>query len=367
MKKLFIIFLVSFLFVFFPKNVSAKVLTNKEGTVELAKNETVNDDLIIGAKKVVLNNTVNGDVFIGAEETDINGIINGNLHIGSGKVSLKGQIKGNVYIGTGNLTINESTIGGSLLIGAGSAVIDNKSLIKGSVFAGVGSITLDSKINRNLYLGAGNASLQNNTKVGMDLYYAYNESDNKISISDKAVIVGKTHSQKYNVNTKSADTKLIKKQFESFKLVTKFLSFVSTLVIGFIFLKLFKNYFTESSLVLSQQFWKSLGIGFLVFITFFPAILILLISIIGIPLIGVLFLILFLFIYLSKFVVSLSLGNMIAEKFKWNKLHSFWVFVLGLLAFYLLKAIPVTSGLISFLAVTVGFGALTINLFQKNK
>lgn len=367
MKKLFVIFLISFLFVFFPKKVSAKILTNKEGTVELAKNEIVNDDLIIGAKKVILNNTVNGDVFIGSEETIINGTINGNLHIGSGRVSLKGQIKGNVYIGTGNLTINKSTIGGSLLIGAGSAVVDNKSIIKGSVFAGVGSITIDSKINRNLYLGAGNASVQNNTKVGMDLYYAYNESDNKISISDKAVIIGKTHSQKYNIDTKNADTKVVKKQFESFKLATKFLSFISTLIIGFIFLKLFKKRFTESSLILSQQFWKSLGIGFLVFITFFPAILTLLISVVGIPLIGVSFLILFLFIYLSKFIVSLSLGSMIVKKFNWSKLHSFWVFTLGLVVFYLLKSVPVVGGFISFLAITVGLGALTINLFQNNK
>lgn len=366
MKKIFTLFLISFLFIISPKNVSAKILTNKDGTVELAKNEIVNDDLIIGAKKVILNNTINGDVFVGAEETTINGIVNGNLHIGSGNVSLKGQVKGNVYIGSGSVIINESTIGGSLLIGAGSAVIDNKSLIKGSVFAGVGSITLDSKINRNLYLGAGNASIQDNTKVGMDLYYVYNESDNKINISNKAIIVGNTHSQKYNVDTKT-DTQVVKKQFKSFKLAAKFMSFVSTLIIGFIFLKLFKKYFTESSLVLSQQSWKSLGIGFLVFITFFPAILILLISMVGIPLIGVSFLILFLFIYLSKFVVSLSLGNMIAKKFNWNKLHSFWIFTLGLLAFYLLKAVPVAGGLISFLAVTVGFGALTINLFKGNK
>jgi len=366
MKKIITLLLISIFFISSQTTASAKILTSKEGDINLEKKEIINDDLIIGAKNVTLDNTTNGDVFVGAEKTTINGTINGNLHIGSGDITLKGKVKGNVYLGSGNITIVGSSIDGSLLMGAGTVIIDKDSVIKGSVMAGVGKITIDSKIGRNLYLGAGTANIQDNTKVGKDLYYAYNESDNKISISDKAVVSGETHRQKYNVNTKT-DTKTIKKQLLPLKSAATLMSFISAFVIGLVYFKLFNKHLAASSEVLSKQFWKSLGIGFLIFITLVPAIIILLITIVGIPVIGVSLLMLIVFVYLSKFIVSLSLGTLIVKKFKWSKVSKFWTFTLGLLVIYLLKMVPALGGIVSFLIVTSGLGALTINLFQQNK
>jgi len=364
MKKIITFLLISVFFISSASTVSAKILTSKDGDIKLEKSEIINDDLIIGAKNVTLDNTVNGDVFIGAENTTINGIVNGNLHIGSGIVILTGQVKGNVYLGSGDLTVTGSNINGSLLIGAGTALIDKDSTIKGSVFAGVGKITIDSKIDRNLYLGAGNAFIQDNAEIGMDFYYAYNENDNKISISDNAVISGNTHVKKYNVNT-NTDSQSVKNQLKPIKFMVTFVSLISSLIIGLLYLKIFKKHFTESANIVSKEFWKSLGIGFLIIITILPAILILLITVVGIPLIGILLLILTLFICLSKFVVSLSLGTWLSTKFKWRKVSTYWIFALGLIVIYLLKLIPVFGGITSFLITLLGLGALTINLLQK--
>ena len=109
-----IIFILAF-FVFFPAEVSAKVITKENGDVNVAKTEVVNDDLFIGAQTVGIDGVVNGDVFIGAQTVKITGIINGSLHVGANTVDISGKIKGNVYTGAQNVLVNGGEIGGSLL------------------------------------------------------------------------------------------------------------------------------------------------------------------------------------------------------------------------------------------------------------
>lgn len=366
MKKIISLILVFVFFISFSVKVSAKILTSKDGTIDIAQNETINDDLLIGSKTANLDGTVNGDVFIGSETANINGIINGNLHIGAGSVILKGQVKGNVYIGSGNVTITESTINGSLLVGGGTISVDDKTIITGSIFIAGGNISIDSEIGRNVYIGAKNIDIKENTKIGMDLYYLFNDQANEVNISDKAIITGNTYKTDYQIPQKQ-NTQISKKQLAAVKPVLNIFSLISALIIGFLYLKFLRKHITETSAIIFKNFWKSLGIGLLIILTIFPAVMILLVTVVGIPLIGLLFLIISLFIFLSKFIVSLALSNLLSHKFKWNLKDNYWAFALGLIIIYLVKSIPVIGGFASFIITILGLGALTLNLFSKEK
>jgi hypothetical protein len=89
------------------------------------------------------------------------------------------------------------------------------------------------------------------------------------------------------------------------------------------------------------------------------------ITIIGIPLAGIVFLILMIGVNLAKIVAGFALGVWISSKFKWNKLSSFWIMALGLLVIYILKAIPVVGGIVSITVLWVGLGALALRTFTK--
>lgn len=372
MKKLFTLFLTFILisFAFSVPEVSAKVIADQKGNVIVAKTEVIDDDLFIGAQTAEIDGTVNGDVFIGAQTVIITGVINGNLHIGTNTLDLGGAIKGNVYAGAQNVLVNGSVIDGSLLIGAATVNIDKDSIIGGSLLTGAGTLSMDTQVKRSVYAGTGKLTIGGNTKIGKDLYYASGKNQEQVNISGDAKITGTTYKSEVKTSEDGINTNAVKKQIPAFfgtiKLFTTIVSFLGALVVGFLYFKLFNKHFVKTGNIISNSFWKCLGIGFLISIAFIPGFIILLTTVIGIPVAGLALITLLLCWYLAKIVVSSALGNRIVQKFGW-KMSIYWVFALGLSAVYICKSIPVVGFLFGLLVVWVGIGALVLSTFSKSE
>jgi len=364
--------------------VDAKVISDEKGTVSIAKTEVVNDDLFIGAKSVEIDGTINGDLYVGAETVRVSGIINGNLHIGASTVNLDGVVNGNAYVGAGQINVIGSKIGGSLLVGGGSVNIDKNSLVGGSILAGAGTLTISSPVKRNVYVGAGSAyidsaiggevrvgagniSIGGDTKIAKDLYYSIGNDSGEVSISNAATIAGVIHKSEYKYmnqkNIEAAKNKL-PGVFNSIRFAFKIISFAGALIVGFLYYKLFEKHFKQSADLISKSFWKALGVGFLVTVAFIPGLVILMITVIGVPLAGLAFLFLLLYSYLAKIVVGLCFGNWLSDKFKW-KISTLGSFAIGLLLIYVIETIPFIGFLTGFVVLWSGLGALTIRMFSK--
>jgi len=344
MRKVFASFLVfaSAFFILSAVPVSAKVIKDQKGTVTVAKTEVVNDDLFIGAESVVIDGTVNGDVFIGAQTVKITGIVNGNLHVGANSIDISGKVLGNVYAGGQNILLSGANIKGSLLAGGASINSDNLSVIGGSVIAGGGSILIDSKIGRSLYAGTKNLTVGDNAKIAGSIY-------------------------KSEIKTPQRNIEIEKKVpgiLHGFKIASTIISFFGAFIIGFLFFKFFPNSFSKSSKIVSGSFWKSVGIGFLVSMAFIPGVIVLFITVVGIPVAGIMILMFILYSYLAKIVVGSALGEWISKKFKWQ-MSFYGTFALGLFAVYLLKMIPVVGFFSGFIVCCAGLGALTLAIWKK--
>lgn len=372
MNKIFKSTLV-FLALFFSlavSGVSAETRTSEGGTINVAKTEVINDDLFVAAQTAVIDGTVNGDVFVGAQTVTINGIINGNLHVGANSVTITGKISGNSYIGAGNISINAATFGGSLIMGSGNIDIAKGTAIAGSVMAGAGNISIDSKVGRNVYIGAGSATIGADAVVAKNLYYQVGGNGNvtDINIVPGAKISGGVYKStpQFTPSPKVTE-KQTAKAFSAIDSSAKLVGFLGSLIIGFLYYKLFSKHFEGSANTLTKSFWKSFGIGFLIIVATVPALIIMAITIVGLPLAGVSLLVLCLGLYLAKIVVGFSLGKWIALKFNWKKLSTFWVMTLGLFIIYILKVIPVVGWLSSMVVVWSGLGALAIRTFSREK
>jgi hypothetical protein len=350
------VFLLTF-FVFSVSQVSAaKIITSEEGTAEVSKGEVVNDDLFIGAATAVIDGTVNGDVFIAAQTVRIGGVVNGNLHVGTQNLTLEGAtVSGSIYLGSQNVVITGTNIKGSLIAGTQTLNIDKTSSVGGSVITGSAVLTLDSPVKRNAMIGSGMLTLGDNVRIGRDLYYA--TGSDKANISDKAVVTGATHKYEAQTPEPQISKEQTSKFFAGAKAASTIVSYLGSLLIGLLLFKFFQKRFIGAATLISKSFWKSLGIGFLIIISMVPALLILLITIIGIPVAGFVLTIIALYMSLTKIVVGLAVGNFIATKAHW-KIDTFWPFALGLLIIYVLKSIPVAGGLIGFFVMLVGLGAL---------
>jgi hypothetical protein len=387
MRKIFtsvLVFLFAFLIISVTK-VSGKIISDEIGTVIVAKTEVINDDLFVGAKSVEIDGTVNGDAYIGAETVRITGIINGNLHVGASTVNLGGVVTGNVYIGAGQVNVSSSKIGGSLLVGSGSLNVDKDSSVGGSILAGAGTLSVSSAVKRNIYVGAGTAdinstiggearigagsiSIGSNTRIAKDLYYGTGNEKGEINISDNAVISGTIHKAEYSLaqrqNLERA-RKQVPAAFNSLKLIGTILSFFGALLVGKLYLKYFDKHAKTSSDLLTKSLWRSFGTGLLITIFAIPAIVVLLITMVGIPLAGLAFLLLLIFIYMTKIVVGMSLGDWLTQKLNLKKMTVYNTFALGLIAIYVLKLIPVVGAITGLVVLWSGLGALALNTFSK--
>jgi len=355
-------------FVLATNSVSARTITSEEDDINISKEEIINDDLFVAGRVVTINGTVNGDVFVGAQTVRIDGIINGNLHIGAQTIYLGGIVKGNIYSGGQDVTVSSLNLGGSLISGSQSLIIDNKSTIGGSVVSGSADVNINSQIKRNAILGTGILTIGEDTKIGKDLSYASSPESGVTNISDKAKIGGQIH--KVDTTTSQKEIEKAKNESKSFfagaKMVASIISYLGALLIGLLTIKLFGNFLSNSTNKVRQSFWKSLGIGFLIMIASIPGIIVLLITIIGIPVAGLSILLLILYSCLAKIVVGNALGNFVATKLKW-KMNGFWAFAFGLLLIYVFKIIPVAGGIMEMVILWIGLGAITLNIFSKKE
>jgi len=364
-----LIFVFSF-FVFSATEVSAKVIADQSGpSVTVGKTEVINDDLFIGAQAVQIDGTVNGDVFVGAQTVKITGIINGNLHAGANTLDLSGTVKGNVYAGAQNVLVSKAKIGGSLLVGAATVNVDKDSSIGGSILAGAGTLLIDSQVQRSVYAGTGSLTVGSEARIGKDLYYASGNEQGRANISQKAKIVGSIYKSEIDTAQKNAQMEAAKKRLPAAKNAVKFgtsiISFIGALIVGFLYFKLFGKHFTQTSGMVSDSFWKTLGVGFLVSISFIPGLIILLITVVGIPLAGLAVLMLLLYSYLAKIVVGSTLGHWISQKFN-RKMSTYGAFALGLLLIYFLKMIPVIGFAVGLVVLWSGVGAFSLRMFQRS-
>ena len=389
-KRLFFLFTLIFFFFLLPGVVLAKLETPQETkNIEVKKGEVIDHDFFAAGESVTISGVVNGDVYAAGANITVDGKINGDLLGGAGIVTLLGEVTDDVRIGGGNILIN-GVIGKNLTVGGGSVTITDEARIMGSLLAFAGSVDVRGPIGREANVFAGRALFAN--KVGGDLKGAFEEliltseaqisgdleyeSEKEADIDEDALVVGETtrkvpEKKEAQLEKFAPELRPVIFGFTRIKLYLKFFSFIVSLIFGLIFLSLFPKRAKGIVEVLESRLWASLGVGILTPILFGLAMILLAITLVGIPLILIIAPLFGLLVYFSKIFTALFLGRKILLNFNWSKSQS-WALFAGLLIYYLLRLIPVPviGGLTGFVFTTTGLGAFVLDqksLRQKSK
>ncbi len=141
-KRLAVVLLVVVLLGAVPTGVAAQSESTVGGTVIVGEGETV-DGLEAVAGTVVVEGTVTGDVSAAAGDVRIEsgGEVGGDLEAAAGSVTIDGSVHGDVDTGAGNVAVGEDgTVGGEFTAGAGNVVVDGT--LEGDAAIGAETITL---------------------------------------------------------------------------------------------------------------------------------------------------------------------------------------------------------------------------------
>lgn len=358
----------------FAQQSHAVQIIRQENAVTVAADEVIEDDLIIAAERAEIEGTINGDLFVAAGEVSINGTVQGDLFTAGGMVDVSGTVAQDVRIAGGNITLDEAQIGDGVIIMGGSTSIDEDTSIGGSLLwlggtlrseadvvdgiAGAGGqVNLSGSIGKNTHLAVGSLIIDSDANLQGDLVY---QSDQKLDIDEEAVVTGEiteaTVSAKLFAD-KQMDQKVVRRRLREFSWGMRVWSYFSALVVGLILVSLFPKLFDNTDQQLKQKFLASLGWGVLVLVLAFPVLLILSITVIGLPLAMILGLMLALELYLAKIFAGFAIGQWLKKTAKLEVSRQV-VLAGGLLVYYLLRAIPVVNMFTGLLAVTSVIGAL---------
>ena len=174
------------------------------GTNEnVAADETVEDDLYVGAGTVTIAGTVNGDATIAAGTVTLTGTVTGSLNVAGGSIEVLGTVEGAVRVSGGTIRIAGSvgrdvvTFGGTTTIQSGAQVggdvagaggtISIAGAVSGDVLAGAGMLEITGSVGGGVETQVGELVIGPEATIGGDVTYT---SSREARVADGATITG---------------------------------------------------------------------------------------------------------------------------------------------------------------------------------
>jgi len=298
---------------------------------------------MMSGNQLIIDSPVNDDVFASGGEITINAPIASAILLGA-NVIVNAPIARDLFVAGGAITVN-SNIGGKIVAAGGT--ID----LKGSA--------------SNAVLTGGNIVIEESAVIQKDAIISGNTVVNKGKILGNLTVRAQTFE-----NTGTAGNVDYQKTggMQGFRQAVggvQLIMFVGFLLLGIILLKLFPREFRKVDAEIREHSAKKTIVGFLLMVFSAIVLLMLMITIIGIPVAIVAFVVYLVALLLSPLFVSYSIGRMLAGPS--STAGDTWLFVAGFILMNLVMIIPIIGGLIWLIALSLGFGAMYYALLSRQK
>jgi cytoskeletal protein CcmA (bactofilin family) len=326
--------------------------------------------------KVIIAGTINGDVFVAGGIVEVSGTVNGDLLLAGGDVTVSGVITDDIRAAGGTVRI-EGKVGKNITAAGGNVSVGRQAEVSGDVLAFCGSLQLSGRVAGDLMIYAGTAAVSGN--IGGDVTVAGEEfailpgakvaGNVRVSLGDKSrmkITDGTVTGTVDFVKSVSKHPPTIlgySRELFWFKIFWTVWLFLTGLVLFAFFRKAFGKY----RAVLRQRTVAALLWGIAGIVVLPMVIVILAVTIVGLPFAILLFDLCIWLTYLSQLSTAFLVGDLIFRKPESAGWGPFLSFAAGLLIVQLLSFIPFVSWLIVGAGLLLGFGALALLLGEGYK
>jgi hypothetical protein len=353
MKKIvFFIFAFYFFFTLLPKSTLADEQTiyipDKDVIQGLffkqAKNitidGTINGEAYLVGENITVNGTINGDLIAIGSNIDINGTVSDNLRTFSKQIHVYGDIRKNATIVSMNANIeNKSILSGNVVMLANKAQIFGN--LEGESHIQARSLYVDGEFQKQSILSSPNLTISKNTIFSQGKIISSGDKSGNIFLSK--------------------NTRLISFILAKIQYFGNLLSFFGYLICGLILTFLFPKNFTNINHFLFEKPLACFIVG-LLFYLLLPFILVFIaLTVVGIPISILIALSSLMVMFVSRIVVSLSIGSRILK----DQNSKFFPLILGLIILQVVFWIPFFGTAIKIIAVLLGSGAIILSKLGK--
>ncbi len=340
----------------------------KEDNFFFPDTAVIDDDLFLFSGNVKLDGIIGGDVISACGSLVQGGLVVGSLNAVCQDLDVLGDVRGsvrgfaqNVNV-NGRLSRNLLAFGYSVDVKPGARVerdltafcgkLTLHGTVGGDLKGGTDELIISGTVKGNVNVKADKITLMPTARILGDLRYA---SEKEAKIESGAQIVGETvWTPKESKKEKKSGGK-----FTGTSLITELVFLLALMITGIVLSILCRKNAYQAKQAVGDSFLKSMGLGF-VFVIFIPiAILILMVTILGIPIAIISLFAYLVFIYVAKIPVATWLGERILKALGTKKEPSMvWSMILGLAVLTFFLNIPYLEWPVYFVILFTGFGAI---------
>lgn len=350
-------------FVYIPKDQTIEGNLYRVGeSVEV--HGDVNGDVIVAGGSIKITGAVSGDVIAAGGRIQISGPVQGDLRLAGGEIFIDSVVGKNATIAGGNVSFSKlSAVGWEALVFAG--LLDMQGRVQKDLRGAVGAATLNGPVGRDVWLKVGEPNqlmLQPQTNITGNFTYL---SPTPATILSGATVKGEVKYQPFAAKPNPNYAKAAFFAFLAFKLI----SMLSLWIVGLVLIWLVPKGVERFNRNLEKHPARALGYGAIVFFATPPVVILLALSIIGIPLAVILTLSYIAYLMLGFIVAATYLGDRLLRKAKKRPWHVSlnWAMVLGVAVLVIITSIPFFGPLIKVAAILYGMGAIIILKLEEYK
>ncbi len=364
--------LISLMFVFVLPGYAVDVRkTDKEKgrTMLVAANETVDDTLIVFADSASINGTVTGDLIAFARNVEIQGTVQGNVISFAQRIEVSGNVEGDI-IGFGQHIRADGQTGRNLWGFGQSVTVGKDARLNHNAVMFASNAYINGEIGRDAMVYA--ASLDASNQIGRDLRFRGNALSLRSPLTVGRNLDSLTESAKYvqidpgvsiggnrKVEIKQAEpSRYLKFSFYTRQALRLGGGFLMGILLFWLLPRM-----RRISLSTAKALLTSGGIGFVVAAAAPIAAIILAITLIGIPVALLLIMLWLLGLYLAKVVIAKCIGSAILGERGEGLTATLLPLLLGLIIVIIAVNLPYVGGILNFILMLTGFGALVIAVY----
>ncbi len=346
----------------------------RQGTrVTVAAGETIDDTLFAAGETVAIDGNVNGDLLAFGRSVTVRGNVTGNLVTGAETVRVEGTIGGSIIGGARGLSLASARIGRDLYAFGRDVEIEADANVAGNAIAAGESVDVDGRVGVDLagfastltISGAvegdvegyaGRITLLPSARVGGNLT-GHVDSAGDLTVASGAVVGG------------TVDEQLVARDERRNRYLTvgyyvgEIVKLGATFLLGLLLLWVFPV-LREVSLRNATAVVRSGGIGLAAAVTLPVAAVLMCITIVGIPLGILAFMLGFIGLVFSKPVIAQIIGRAVFRAPQ-GPPHYAATLIAGLVIVVVAINLPFIGGVANFVLTLVGFGVIVSLLVAR--
>jgi len=317
---------------------------------------TVDGDLIVGAERFSMRGTVTGNLYFFASEVELDGVVQGTV-IGAGdQVRLAGRVDGGVNLGADRLNVTDGAQIGRDAILFGEGVRISGAAARDVTFLGEW-IEVRARIARDLHvLGADRVALLDNAQIGRNVTARLWGQHDEVEQTSGAIVQGEVTVSRDSIVHEHFLSRYGRPSFYVAKVVAAAAAFLFGLLIYVLDPRLF-----EADLPNARKFFGSLGTGFIIVLAGPVALVLIALTVIGIPIAALGGFLFISSLYTSYVLVAGLVGQAIRSPSRsgHSGIGAFAPSLLiGVLVLSLAAALPFVGSAVRIVAILFGMGCL---------